>query len=238
MLYNCHNRMEWCVLLNWIMSENVNFGDVISYILSALAVVFLTLPIHEFAHAFTATKLGDPTPRYQGRLTLNPFAHIDYFGASCIILFGFGWAKPVQVNQNNFRNPKCGMAFTALAGPVSNIIVALIALVACNGVALAYNDTAFSLLYYIYIFLFYIAKINVSLAVFNLIPIPPLDGSRILSAVLPYKYYYKLMQYERYIYFGLIAVLWLGWLDVPLAAASNGVISVLSFVASLPFKFL
>ena len=92
-------------MLSMLLSGNINISGVIIYILSALAVIFLTQPVHEFAHAWTAVKLGDPTPRYQGRLSVNPFAHIDYFGAACILLLGFGWAKPVQVNMNNFRIP-------------------------------------------------------------------------------------------------------------------------------------
>ena len=124
--------MEWYSLINRLLSGNIDFVGVIIYILSSLAVIFLTLPVHEFAHGFAATKLGDPTPRYQGRMTLNPFAHIDWIGAACILLFGFGWAKPVQINTNNFKNPKRDMALTALAGPASNIIVALIALIFYN----------------------------------------------------------------------------------------------------------
>ena len=193
------------------------------------------MPIHEFAHGFIADKLGDPTPRYQGRLTLNPFAHIDYMGSLCILLFGFGWAKPVQVNAYNFRKPKRDMALTALAGPVSNILLALICLILANVVILITNSIR---LYYVIAFFFYVAQINVSLAVFNLIPIPPFDGSRLLAVFLPDKYYYKLMRYERYIYFGLLALLFLGILDIPLMNASNAVMSVLNDIASLPFKLL
>lgn len=222
-------------MLGELISGNFGFTDAIIYILSSLAVVFLTMPIHEFAHGFIADKLGDPTPRYQGRLTLNPFAHIDYMGSLCILLFGFGWAKPVQVNAYNFRKPKRDMALTALAGPVSNILLALICLILANVVILITNSIR---LYYVIAFFFYVAQINVSLAVFNLIPIPPFDGSRLLAVFLPDKYYYKLMRYERYIYFGLLALLFLGILDIPLMNASNAVMSVLNDIASLPFKLL
>ncbi len=224
-------------MLNRLLSGNLTLGGAIAYILSSLIVIFLTLPIHEYAHGFAATKLGDPTPRYQGRMSLNPFAHIDYLGAACILLFGFGWAKPVQINSNNFRNPKRDMAITAMAGPLSNLIVALAALLLGNIVNLVYSTVlSVSFFAYVYLFFFYIAQINIYLAVFNLIPIPPLDGSRLLSALLPYKQYYALMRYERYIFLGLLALLWIGVLDVPLNFLSGAVMKALSFLADLPFR--
>ena len=219
-------------MLSELLSGQMDLFGVITYILSTLVVIFLTLPIHEFAHGFAATKLGDPTPRYQGRLTINPFAHIDYVGALCILLFGFGWAKPVGVNAYNFKKPKRDMAITAFAGPLSNLIVALIALILANLMIVLTNSIGFS---YVLAFFWYIAQINVSLAVFNLIPIPPLDGSRILFAVLPDKYYYKLMRYERYIYLALILLIVTGALDIPLSVITNFVFGLLTWIVNLIF---
>lgn len=222
-------------LLQDFLSGNLGLEGAIIYIISSLLVIFLTMPVHEFAHGFAAVKLGDNTPRWQGRLSLNPFAHIDYIGALCILLFGFGWAKPVQVNGRNLKNPKRDMALVALAGPLSNIVLAFVALLLFYLVQFVIITNSFS---YIGLILFYIARINVSLAVFNLIPIPPLDGSRLLSALLPYKQYYALMRYERYIFWGLIALMYLGVLDVPITLLTNAVMQGLSTIAKLPFTFL
>ncbi len=207
---------------------SISLIDVIVRIISAVAVIFLTMPIHEFAHAWAATKLGDPTPRYLGRLSLNPFNHIDYMGALCIILFGFGWAKPVSVNPRNFDNPKIGMAATAFAGPLSNLLVAFVSIFLYFGVARAYFAAGVIALAYLADFFYFVASINVSLAVFNLIPVPPLDGSRLLGVVLPDRIYYKLMQYERYLYYAVLALIVIGAFDLPLGIASSKIMDLLS----------
>ena len=222
-------------MLILLLSRELNLATAIIYILSALAVIFLTSPIHEFAHGFIADRLGDPTARYQGRLTLNPFAHIDYMGALGILLVGFGGARPVPVNPYNFRNPKRDMTFVAVAGPLSNIVAAFVCMVLANLVLVTTRTLAF---YYVFSFFYFIAQINVRLAVFNLIPVPPLDASRILAQFLPNRIYYKLMQYERYIYFILIILVFSGSLSGPISNASDALMRGISDLASLPFKVL
>lgn len=216
---------------------NIGFTEFLIYALSSLVVIFLTLPIHEFAHALIADKLGDRTARYSGRLTVNPFAHIDYIGAAFILLFGFGWAKPVPVNTRFFKKPKRDFAFTALAGPVANIILAFTSMVIYFILYLVYRQVGGNILPYIALVFDYIAVINIQLAVFNLIPIPPLDGSRILTAILPSRIYYKIMQYERYLIIVVFVLLYTGILSRPLSYLSNyiygGIVMLLNAIFSL-----
>lgn len=221
------------MLLNALRGMSVE--QYIFYAISAFAVVFLTMPIHEFAHAFVAVKLGDDTPKWQGRLSLNPFRHIDYIGALMIILFGFGYAKPVQINSRNFKHPKSGMALCAVAGPAANLIVAFIFLVAFNLLAMLRGD----FVGYLVIMCYYIAIINIQLAVFNLLPIPPLDGSKILAVILPNRLYYKLMSYERYMIIILMILLYIGVLSTPMNWLAdkilNGFENAIIFILDLIF---
>ncbi len=196
---------------------------------SMLFVVFCLLPVHEFAHAFAATKLGDDTPRLQGRLTLSPFAHLDPIGAIMIFVFGFGYAKPVPVNVSKFKNPRSGFALTALAGPASNLIMALLSFIA--GAFCAKFSSSVSFLNLLYIFFFYAAEVNVSLAVFNLLPVPPLDGSRIIAVIIPQKYYFKMLQYERYIVIVIFVLLFTGVLSAPLNFIDSAVSSLFMKIA-------
>lgn len=209
--------MLFNVIINALSGGGFSFSNVIISIFASLAVIFLTMPVHEYAHALIGTKLGDPTPRYTGRLSLNPFNHIDYMGALCIILFGFGWAKPVQINSRNLNNPKRDMMFIALAGPIANLITAFVSILIAT---LLENS-----LFYVATFFVYIARINCYLAFFNLIPVPPFDGSKILFSILPNKYYYLLMRYERYFYLFIVGIIVLenriGFIDFVSAKTLN-----------------
>ncbi len=223
------------MILDVLTGGSFSITDVIIYILSALTVIFLTMPVHEFAHAYSAYKLGDNYQRYAGRLTLNPLAHIDYVGALAIILVGFGWAKPVQVNAHSFKNPKLGMALTAFAGPLANLIVAFVSLFLANLFVYLRWSLQLSFMIYVYLFFLYIAQINVCLAVFNLVPVPPLDGSKVLAAILPDRIYYKVMQYEQYLYIFLIILIVAGVLDGPLSIAVNFFMGIFNYITQLPF---
>jgi Zn-dependent protease len=219
-------------LFSLIRSGNVL--EAVTFVLSGCFVVFVCSPIHELAHGYTAYKLGDNTAKNQGRLTFNPIAHIDLIGMLMILFFGFGYAKPVPVNPRNFKNQKSGMALTALAGPVANLIMAFISIFLFYFLnAVIRTDSIISTL--ILTFLYYAAYINVSLGVFNLIPIPPLDGSKILAGVLPDKIYYKYMMYERYVMIALIIILFTGILDNVISFLSYYMMQFISIIPRLIF---
>ena len=189
-------------------------------------VVFCVMPIHEYSHALVATKLGDQTARLSGRLTLNPMAHIRPWGAIMILLVGFGYAKPVPVNVRNtkMKNKKAAMALIALAGPLSNLIIGFLSVMVRYIIIVAASKRGGEMttaIFALNIFFQYSAIININLAVFNLIPIPPLDGSRILFAILPSKFYFGIMKYERYIMAAMFLLLLTGVLTTPLSYLSN-----------------
>lgn len=198
------------------------------------AIVLLTaIPIHEAAHAYVADKMGDPTGRYMGRLTLNPTAHFDLLGSIAMLVAGIGWAKPVPVNPNNFKDPKKGMAISAAAGPVSNLIVAAASLAIAKIIMyVGYEFGVNTVLSTLFTIFNVMCSINISLAIFNLIPIPPFDGSRIFNYFLPDKFYFKVMEYEQYIVIGLLIVLFTGILDVPLALLSNLIFNALDKITA------
>ena len=196
--------------------------------------VLLSLSFHEFSHGYVAFKLGDPTAKQAGRLTLNPLAHIDPLGTLCMLIFRFGWAKPVPVNVMYFKDRKKGMAITAAAGPISNLLLAFLCLLLFVPVLVYAGWTAVGS--YAANFLYIMVMINVGLAVFNLLPISPLDGSKILYAVLPNKIYFSIMRYERYFQPVLFLLLWTGLLSGPISFLRDAVISGMEFLVSPIFS--
>lgn len=220
-------------IIRQVISGQLDFIYLLIYLGATAYVVFCTLPLHEYAHALAADKLGDDTPRRMGRLTISPIAHISPLGALMIFLCGFGYAKPVPVRMKNFKSPKRDMALVALAGPLCNIIQAFFYMFLYS--LITSFEMANPAIAYIALFFFFAADVNIGLAVFNLLPIPPLDGSRLATALLPAKYYYKIMQYERQITIGLFILIITGVLTAPLNALSELLMNLIYGITQLPF---
>ncbi len=187
--------------------------------------VFTAFPVHGYVSAWLADKLGDPTPRYNGKLTLNPMVHIDIFGAIMMVLVGFGWAKPVAINGRNFKNYRVGSVLISLSGPVSSIIMAFISMI-------IYKVLLYTVGGIISEIFCYIAMFNIGLAVFNLLPIPPLAGWGIISLFISDKTYMKIMQYQQYIFVGLLVVIYSGLLDTPISFIQLSLFKVINFLTS------
>lgn len=219
-----------------LLSGNpVDISTVVAQILSVVVVILIILPFHEWAHAWSAYKLGDSTAKYSGRLTFNPLASVDLMGAVFLLLFGFGWAKPVPVNANNLKNPRRDMALVALAGPVANIVAALTgALIICA--IFAFSTTMGAVVSFILSFLQYYVIVNVSVAAFNLLPVPPLDGSKIIGALMPQRIYYKFLQYQNIIYIVFLFLMLTGGLSSTIGVIQNFLYNIVITVAMLPFK--
>ncbi len=200
---------DWIVNFDWTS---------LLYIPAAL----LAIMTHESCHALAAYWLGDTTAYDRGRISFNPLRHIDPFGLLMLVVVGFGWAKPVPVDNRLFKNPKRDMALTAAAGPISNFILAFLCVVILNGVFYATKGTANeSFLDFLWI----CAMINVGLGVFNFFPIPPLDGAKIFGALLPDRIYFGIMRYERYGMLVLMLLLFTGVLDQPLQFLRTGILN-------------
>jgi len=195
-----------------------------------LAVLFICLPVHEFAHAWAAYKLGDDTAAQQGRLTLNPFVHLDIFGGILLLFAGFGWAKPVPVDARVFKHPRRDMAIVAAAGPLANIIMAIIMMsVAKIVVHTAHVGSAFPAAGAVQV-LSAMLFINLALAVFNLLPVPPLDGSKLFGAMLPERYYFGMMRYERLVLPVLFLLIFTGWLSRVIIGLSSQLFAFIDII--------
>lgn len=221
-------------LLSLLRGYHVDLGTVAAQVISILFVILCILPLHELAHAWVANKLGDPTAKLEGRLTFNPLASVDPMGALALLLFGFGWAKPVPVDSRYFRKPKRDMAITALAGPVSNLLAAFVGavLVAVMEAFSPYNGFT----NFVYNVLWYYVVVNISLAVFNLIPMPPLDGSRIVAAFLSDRAMYTYYRYQNLFVMVMLLLLLSGALSGPLATAQTFFANIIFSLARAPFQ--
>ena len=219
----------WAAQLQW---------DVLLDLLVTAAAAMLCITFHETCHGLAALALGDPTAKRMGRLSLNPLKHLDLVGFAMMVVARFGWAKPVPINPGYFKRPKLGMAVTALAGPVSNIFLSALA-------AAGYTVSIFYALWleapaleWLAEFCYIVFYLSAGLAVFNILPVPPLDGSKVLFAVLPEALYWKLMRYERYGMLLMVALLMTGVLDIPLNFLRDGLIGLLAPISQWTLELL
>lgn len=206
--------------------------DVLLRVLPAL----ICITLHELSHGAAAYALGDTTAKDMGRLTLNPIKHIDVMGLLCMVVFRFGWAKPVPVNMARFKNPKRGMAITALAGPLSNVLISIVML-AVYGVLYRFRYTS-EIGGYVLELIYITAYLSLALAIFNILPIPPLDGSKILFAIVSDETYYKLMRYERYGMILLLVLMATGVTGQYLSVAVEFVFDRLFAIAQFTFRHI
>ncbi len=191
------------LLFEFIYSQ-VTFLDLLQSLIFSFAAILIAMTVHEFSHALAAYALGDKTAKADGRLSFNPLHHLDPWGLLLLLLFGFGWAKPVNINYSQLKHRRSGLAITAAAGPLSNLVTAFISVIF---IVLAMYIPNYTVWYNLNEFLSYLAMFNISLAVFNLIPIPPLDGSKILGELLPAEARFKYYSIERYSTIILLAII-------------------------------
>ena len=212
-----------------------DFNYLLSLVLGVLPSM-LCITLHELSHGLVAFRLGDDTARRAGRLTLNPLKHLDPMGLLMMLVFHFGWAKPVPVNMMKFRNPKRGMAVTALAGPACNLLITAVFLFLYGLLLrpLSGNTAGKTVLELLEL----TAYISLGYCVFNLIPIPPLDGSKILFSILPDRSYWNLMRYERYGSLALIVLVWTGLLGKPLSRLIHTAFELVFPIAGLAFHLV
>ena len=210
------------------MTQSFLMQELLSMLVSVPGLL-LCLSLHEAAHGYTAYRLGDPTAKNAGRLTLDPLKHLDPVGTICLLFFHVGWAKPVPVNTRYFKNPRRDTALVSLAGPVSNFLLAAVLLFVRQFLIFS----SVMPVYVLGLMVHYAAIMSIGLGVFNLIPVPPLDGSKILFSFLPWQQAAKYAKYEQYIQFGLLVLLFVGVLDVPLDFCISHIYSWLSALVTV-----
>ena len=206
--------------------RSIDWGSLTDALLRVLG-VFLCLTVHETCHGLAALALGDPTAKREHRLSLNPLHHIDWFGLAAMLLVGFGWAKPVPVDMRNFKHPKRDMAITALAGPVSNLLICCVVLFIYGIIFLPCKLSGSEFWGDVLDMVYITSYLSIALAIFNIIPVPPLDGSKVLFSLMSDEAYFKLMRYERY-----------GMLILLVLVATNILGQPLQTVTEAAFKFL
>lgn len=194
--------------------------DTLIYVVPA---IIITVTLHELAHGWVSYKFGDPTPKLDGRLSLNPLHHLDPIGTIALLLVGFGWAKPVHIDPRYYKDAKTGIVWTAFAGPLMNFIIAFVAIFLFNlllklPVSIFSSEIMTRIFIYLIYLMQYTALISLGQAIFNLIPLPPLDGSKILYGVLPDSVYFNIMKYENWLSLILFLVLFSGVLNGPLVS--------------------
>jgi Zn-dependent protease len=225
--------MLFSIIQNLASGKSVDLASVIAEILAVLFIIFCILPVHEWAHAWAANRLGDPTAKMQGRMSLNPLVSFDPIGALFLLLFGFGWAKPVPIDSRYFKNQKRDTALTALVGPLSNLIVAWLGALVYWGV---FAGSKGNVPDFVSFFIAAYIEINAALAVFNLIPLPPLDGSKILGSFLSDRALYNYYRYQNVIILIAFVVLFSNVLSYPLnwltTVCTNGVL----WLGALPYQ--
>ena len=213
---------------------NFDFAQLGTLLLSTVATL-LCLTVHELCHGLSAYLLGDPTAKRAGRLTLNPLAHLDWMGFALMLVAHVGWAKPVPVDVRYFKKPKRGMALTAAAGPASNFLLTIVSLLVGT---LVLNLAAGEWGAWVVLFLCCVAVLSVGLGLFNLIPIPPLDGSKLLFSFLPDRLYYSYLRYERYLLVVVLALAWFGFFSGPLTGVMGWVLEQLCALTRFPFVYI
>ena len=213
--------------------NNMDWWGLLTLLISAAAAL-LCITLHELSHGFVAWRLGDPTAKNAGRLTLNPIRHLDVVGLLMMLVANVGWAKPVPVDMRYFKHPRQGMALTALAGPAANFLTALAAVGVSSAVFhLAPLGPA---AVFVLCFLSNMALLGVGMGLFNLIPLSPLDGSKILFALLPDRIYYQYLRYERFFILAVVLLAWMGVFSVPLSFCMEGIVRGLCAVTAFPFQ--